>query len=532
MSYKKYLILLQITFYAFSIELISQPNLTISPNQVKFEDIFNRIESVYLINEGNSILSIDSINYNRSFYSITFQNNLSLPFIIQPEDSVMITIALSGFYFVTFTDTSDTVFIYNNGTNSPEPLRVRTDFFEDDFGIVAGNVSDGVTSLDSTTIYFFYNGIYLFDTSVTDDYGNYQIELPEGEYIIAAERQGYRVFFQDSTFDPYFARLVDVPGDNTTIINFNLKKLTQTDISVSGIAYDSLGGITLDKGVVVVRKGTHTPTLLKQNALEDDLSVYAGFIKNDGSYNIPVEDSSYYFVQGYSDYFLPTYYNSQNAASVFWQNADSVFVNQTIVNKNLYLARDSSYGGGGAYGSISLPLLEAQGFDGITLLAKSIENNELYSYNFGKEDGSFHVNSLPYGSYQLVAQKVGLPNALSNTFIISPQNQFQFGLNIQFTLTDVKEEENIIPNEIQLYANYPNPFNPSTTISFSLPSSQIVKIKVYNLLGEEVADISNQIFSAGLNEVNFNANGLASGVYIVSLEANTMRLSQKIALLK
>ena len=60
----------------------------------------------------------------------------------------------------------------------------------------------------------------------------------------------------------------------------------------------------------------------------------------------------------------------------------------------------------------------------------------------------------------------------------------------------------------------------------------IVKIKIYNLLGEEVADISNQIFSAGLNEVNFNANGLASGVYIVSLEANTIRLSQKIALMK
>ncbi|MDP2362732.1 MAG: T9SS type A sorting domain-containing protein, partial [Ignavibacteria bacterium] len=65
-----------------------------------------------------------------------------------------------------------------------------------------------------------------------------------------------------------------------------------------------------------------------------------------------------------------------------------------------------------------------------------------------------------------------------------------------------------------------------------IPSAQVVIIKVYNLLGEEVAKIGNQIFSAGLNKVNFTANGLASGVYIVSVEANSIRLSRKIALMK
>lgn len=532
MSYKKHLLLLQIAVYAFSIELIAQPDLIISPNQVEFEDIFNRIDSIYLINEGNEALSVDSLNYNIALYSITYQNNLQVPFIIQPQDSVKMTIALSGFYFVTVTDTSDTVFVYNNGINSPEPLMVKTDFFEDDFGIVSGNVSDGVTPLDRTTIYFFYNGIYLFNTSITDDFGNYEIELPEGEYIIAAERQGYRVVFRDSTFDPYFARLVEVDDDVTTTINFSLKKLSQSDISVSGIAYDSLGGITLDKGVVVVRKGTHTPTLLKQNVLADDLSVYAGFIKSDGSYNITVEDTTYYFVQGYSDYFLPTYYNNQNASSVFWQNADSVFVNQSIINKNLYLARDSSYGGGGAYGSISLPLLEAQGFDGITLLARSIENNELYSYNFGKENGSFYVNSLPYGTYQLVAQKVGFPNAVSEIFTISPQNQAQYNLNIRFTLTDAVAEKNFIPTEIKLYPNYPNPFNPSTMISYSIPQSTYVVLKIYDILGSEVATLVNEHKHAGMYNLRFDASGLSNGVYFYTIKTDNFTSTKKMLLLK
>jgi len=113
-------------------------------------------------------------------------------------------------------------------------------------------------------------------------------------------------------------------------------------------------------------------------------------------------------------------------------------------------------------------------------------------------------------------------------------NVGSFALIDQLSFTDPSSVEQIsgLPNDFKLTQNYPNPFNPSTTISFSLPSSQIVKIKVYNLLGEQVADLSNQIYSAGLNEVNFNANELASGVYIVSLEANAIRLSQKIALMK
>jgi hypothetical protein len=308
--------------------------------------------------------------------------------------------------------------------------------------------------------------------------------------------------FSGNTPDPYYAQSVLLDSGQTVNVDLALPTINNTGFSVSGVVIDSVYGTPLDKGVVIIRKGTHTPTLLKQNPLAVDSSVYAGFVKSDGSYSINVEESAYYFVQGYSDYFLPTYFNSQNAASVYWQNADSVFVNQTLNNKNLYLERDS------------------------------LTNNQLYSYNFGKDDGRFYVSNLPYGSYQLVAQKVGFPNAVSNNFTISPQNQNQHQLNIQFTLTDVEQADNFIPTEIKLYPNYPNPFNPSTIISFSLPASQIVNIKVYNILGEVVADIGNQIFTAGLNEVNFNALGLASGVYIVSLEANSIQLSQKIALMK
>jgi len=528
--YKYSLIILVILGLSFN--LIAQPNLDIEPRRVTFENIFNRYDYTNLINNGNQILRIDSLSSEHSFYLIDFENAQQLPLYINPGDTIKLNVTLTNFYSITVSDTTDTVWVYSNDPESPRDLRIKIDFFDDNFGNCSGLITnEALAPLPDTRIYFLYYGVYLFDSTLSDINGNYSALLPSGNYTVAAEKENYRVMFSGNTSDPYFAQSVVLDSGQTINVNLSLPEIINSGFSVSGVVIDSVYGTPIDRGVVVIRKGGHTPTLLRPSALAADSSVYADFINSDGSYNIIVEDSTYYFVQGYSGYYLPTYYNNQNAASVFWQNADSVLVNQALTSKNLYLERDSSYGGGGAYGYISLPFLDAQDFDGITVLAKSLANNQLYSYNFGKEDGRFSINNLPYGTYQLVAQKVGFANAVSDAFTISPQNQNQIDINVQFTFTDVEVEE-FIPTKLQLYPSYPNPFNPSTTISFSLPSSETVKIKVYNLLGEEIAEIGNQIFSAGLNQVTFNAIGLASGIYLVSIETKSTRLSQKIALMK
>jgi hypothetical protein len=73
--------------------------------------------------------------------------------------------------------------------------------------------------------------------------------------------------------------------------------------------------------------------------------------------------------------------------------------------------------------------------------------------------------------------------------------------------------------EFKLFDNYPNPFNPSTTISYQLPTSCFVKITVYNSLCKEVCKIVNEFKEEGSYEVQFNAEGSASGVYFYHLEA-------------
>jgi outer membrane protein assembly factor BamB len=80
-------------------------------------------------------------------------------------------------------------------------------------------------------------------------------------------------------------------------------------------------------------------------------------------------------------------------------------------------------------------------------------------------------------------------------------------------------DDEVYLNKFVLQQNYPNPFNPSTTINYQLPNSGIVTIKVYDILGREVNTLVNGFKSAGSYEINFSAEGLASGVYIYRLTA-------------
>lgn len=76
-----------------------------------------------------------------------------------------------------------------------------------------------------------------------------------------------------------------------------------------------------------------------------------------------------------------------------------------------------------------------------------------------------------------------------------------------------------LPVNYCLYQNYPNPFNPSTNIEFEVPDNSFISLKVYNLLGEEVAELAAKDYSAGVHSVTFDASQLASGIYFYTLRA-------------
>ncbi len=77
-----------------------------------------------------------------------------------------------------------------------------------------------------------------------------------------------------------------------------------------------------------------------------------------------------------------------------------------------------------------------------------------------------------------------------------------------------------LPKTFGLAQNYPNPFNPTTTIEFSVPKTEFVTLKIYNLLGQEVANLVSEKLTAGKYKYDWDAGRLASGVYLYQLKTD------------
>jgi|WetSurMetagenome_2_1015567.scaffolds.fasta_scaffold01369_4 hypothetical protein len=117
--------------------------------------------------------------------------------------------------------------------------------------------------------------------------------------------------------------------------------------------------------------------------------------------------------------------------------------------------------------------------------------------------------------------------------------------NLLFSLINLSVEENsiakdstiitqndLIPTEYGLEQNYPNPFNPITLIQFSTVTDEIVNLKVFDILGREVAILVNEVKSPGIYSVSFNGNNLSSGIYFYTLQTGSFNQTRKMLLLK
>ncbi len=101
------------------------------------------------------------------------------------------------------------------------------------------------------------------------------------------------------------------------------------------------------------------------------------------------------------------------------------------------------------------------------------------------------------------------------------------------TITGIgQENKESVPSDYELEQNYPNPFNPSTTIKYALPKDGFVELKVYDVLGNEVATLISENQSAAKYEVKFDANDLSSGIYLYTLRVNNRIITKKMMLIK
>jgi hypothetical protein len=99
-------------------------------------------------------------------------------------------------------------------------------------------------------------------------------------------------------------------------------------------------------------------------------------------------------------------------------------------------------------------------------------------------------------------------------------------------ITNIENFNQGKPHSFSLYQNYPNPFNPGTTIIFGLPSDSPVSLKVFDLLGREIAIQINKTLTAGTYEMKFDGSSLASGIYFYRLQAGAFSETRKFVLQK
>jgi hypothetical protein len=117
---------------------------------------------------------------------------------------------------------------------------------------------------------------------------------------------------------------------------------------------------------------------------------------------------------------------------------------------------------------------------------------------------------------------IGGKDLKGNNFYLQPSNP-----------TEVQTPQSgTFSHQFQLYPNYPNPFNPVTTIPFTIPARQSATLTVYDNLGREVSILFNEVAEPGVHTVTFNTNNLPSGVYFYRLQAGECTQVRKLVLLK
>lgn len=133
--------------------------------------------------------------------------------------------------------------------------------------------------------------------------------------------------------------------------------------------------------------------------------------------------------------------------------------------------------------------------------------------------------------FQKIMQGVDIKPSMVNTVSKGRLNLYNSAVLMQNPLS-ITGNTTEVPARFMLYQNYPNPFNPSTVIGFDLPKEGFVSLKIFNAIGQEVADLINDNLRAGVYQKVFNASSLPSGIYFYKLVTNDFSEVRKMSLIK
>jgi hypothetical protein len=236
--------------------------------------------------------------------------------------------------------------------------------------------------------------------------------------------------------------------------------------------------------------------------------------------------------------FTPTYYPS----TLYWEGATTVFVTGNLTNIHIHVDTANHNSATGTINGQVILNYTPPGFIGSGLGLDFKSSAIVYAKlggvfkNFGITNNyqMYSVTSLPAGNYEMIANRLGYT---SDTIMVNVPAGGTVN-NINFNLKPLDNPVGIDPGGIELVKdfklnqNYPNPFNPETNIEFTLDRSGFVSLKIYNVLGMEVASFYDAKLNEGTHTLKWNAGRHSSGVYYYKLSFNGVEQTKSMMLIK
>lgn len=383
------------------------------------------------------------------------------------------------------------------------------------------------------------NSEFVFKTK-PDSLGNYTLDLPAGSYIAFARAKGYETEFYYEQSSILTADIILVPDPRVSPLpskyNFTLAPLPPVVLGeIHGAVIDSVKDIVVPARVLAFRdrwfNSDNYPAARVYITDTDSTGHYAFTELLPGKYIVMAVPLGRYAPAFYSD----------DTSNMRWKKATKIEINgNSVDNINIYVRPFGPYANGytGITGSVTVNGGSGmmQGSLKAGAMVYAYRNGEIAGYAITNASGNYTISGLAPGMYSVFADKAGYhESAVMNVNVGYSSTGAPMSGSADFTLNSVLSvslDRSVIPTEYVLHQNYPNPFNPMTTISYTLPSAGSVSLKVYDLLGKEVATLINGYQQSGTYSVTFNASTLASGVYFYRLEAGRHTLVKKMVLLK
>lgn len=357
--------------------------------------------------------------------------------------------------------------------------------------------------------------------------------------VYASDNNGYS-WFQANGDLPYL-RIFAM----TSLGQYAFAGIANNSLSYSGVFKTSNGGDNWEFVTGIPNRSIYTMEA-------KDSIVCVGYYYKSGSYSLEIStDYGSTFFACYSTY-------NMNVSDIEIVSTNNIFItssgnvyrstnfgtNFTQVYSNNYVYSLASngttlYAGGNNNSGVIMSTNNGANWVSIGMTNYSIQSMVVYQNNLivSAMNNGYYLTNNNGATWHQKNQGITAPYYNQNVYVID--NYVYSGIaNIgvwRRNLSEIISVQNIsseIPASFTLSQNYPNPFNPETNIRFSLPTTENVVLKVYNMQGKEVAALVNSRFQPGMYETKFNGSNLSSGVYFYKLSAGNFTQTRKMILLK